>query len=160
MTSWVLYSCIAVVCWGVVGLLQKLGTNRISSRSLLIWLIVGFIALLPLLWRESSLSGLDWRVIAVGLLGGAANGFGSWALFASLEKGAKASVAVPLTALYPLVTIVLARTFLAETLTLRQCAGIALAIAGGALLSYETAEETLKPESGHKTKDVNDEPTN
>jgi bacterial/archaeal transporter family protein len=137
MNSWVLYAFIAVLCWGVVGLLQKLGTNRISSRSLLIWLIVGFALLLPVLWSGNSLSGLSWQVIMVGLLGGAANGFGSWALFESLEKGAKASVAVPLTALYPLVTIILARTFLAETLTLRQWIGIALALAGGALLSYE-----------------------
>jgi len=145
MNSWILYASIALVCWGVVGLLQKLGTNRISSRSLLIWLIVGFVALLPLFWREGDLSGMSWRVIAVGLLGGAANGLGSWALFESLEKGAKASVAVPLTALYPLVTIILARTFLAETLTLRQWVGIALALAGGALLSYETEGKPDEP---------------
>ena len=49
---------------------------------------------------------------------------------------------MPLTALYPLVTIVLARIFLAETLTLRQ-AGIALAVAGGAMLSYETEEKSV-----------------
>jgi bacterial/archaeal transporter family protein len=138
MNSWALYACIAVLCWGTVGLLQKLGTNRISSRSLLIWLIVGFAALLPLLWRGGNLSGLSWRVLLVGLLGGAANGLGSWALFEALEKGAKASVAVPLTALYPLVTIVLAQIFLTETLTLRQWVGIALAVIGGAMLSYET----------------------
>jgi bacterial/archaeal transporter family protein len=140
MNSWVFYASVAVLCWGVVGLLQKLGTNRISARSLLIWLIVGFAALIPLLWRGDGLSGLSWRVIVVGLLGGAANGFGSWALFEALEKGAKASVAVPLTALYPLITIVFARVFLAEILTFRQWIGIALAIAGGAMLSYETEE--------------------
>jgi bacterial/archaeal transporter family protein len=144
MGSWFLYASVAVLCWGVVGLLQKLGTNRISSRSLLIWLIVGFAALLPLFWCEVNFSGLGWSVITVGLLGGAANGFGSWALFESLEKGAKASIAIPLTALYPLVTIVLARIFLAETLTTRQWIGIALAVGGGVLLSYET-EEKVEP---------------
>jgi transporter family protein len=138
MDTWVFYACVATLCWGVVGLLQKLGTNRISSRSLLVWLVVGFAALLPLLWRGGALSGLGWRVLLIGLLGGAANGLGSWALFEALERGAKASVAVPLTALYPLVTIVLARIFLAETLTFRQWIGIALAVAGGAMLSYET----------------------
>jgi transporter family protein len=138
MDNWVLYACAATLCWGVVGLLQKLGTNRVSARSLLVWLIVGFAALLPLLWRDGSITGLGWRVLLVGLLGGAANGLGSWALFEALERGAKASVAVPLTALYPLVTIVLARIFLAETLTFRQWIGIALAVAGGTMLSYET----------------------
>ena len=140
MDTWVFYASVATLCWGVVGLLQKLGTNRISSRSLLVWLVVGFAAMLPLLWRDGALTGLGWRVSLVGLLGGAANGLGSWALFEALERGAKASVAVPLTALYPLVTIVLARIFLAETLTFRQWVGIALAVAGGVMLSYETEE--------------------
>jgi transporter family protein len=140
MDTWVFYACVATLCWGVVGLLQKLGTNRISSRSLLVWLVVGFAAMLPLLWRDGALAGLGWRVSLIGLLGGVANGLGSWALFESLERGAKASVAVPMTALYPLVTIVLARIFLAETLTFRQWVGIALAVAGGVMLSYETEE--------------------
>jgi bacterial/archaeal transporter family protein len=140
MDTWVFYACVATLCWGVVGLLQKLGTNRVSSRSLLVWLVVGFAAMLPPLWRGGDITALGWRVSLIGLLGGAANGLGSWALFEALERGAKASVAVPLTALYPLVTIVLARIFLAETLTFRQWVGIALAVAGGVMLSYETEE--------------------
>jgi len=143
MDTWVFYACVATLCWGVVGLLQKLGTNRVSSRSLLVWLVVGFAAMLPALWRNGDITGLGWRVLLIGLLGGVANGLGSWALFEALERGAKASVAVPLTALYPLVTIVLARIFLAETLTFRQWAGIALAVAGGAMLSYETEEKSV-----------------
>jgi len=142
MDTWVFYAFVATLCWGVVGLLQKLGTNRVSSRSLLVWLVVGFAAMLPALWRNGDITGLGWRVLLIGLLGGVANGLGSWALFEALERGAKASVAVPLTALYPLVTIVLARIFLAETLTFRQWAGIALAVAGGAMLSYETEERS------------------
>ena len=142
MDTWVFYACVATLCWGVVGLLQKLGTNRVSSRSLLVWLVVGFAAMLPALWRNGDITGLGWRVLLIGLLGGVANGLGSWALFEALERGAKASVAVPLTALYPLVTIVLARIFLAETLTFKQWAGIALAVAGGAMLSYETEERS------------------
>jgi bacterial/archaeal transporter family protein len=141
MDTWLFYALMATLCWGVVGLLQKLGTNRISSRSLLIWLVVGFAALLPLLWRGGALAGLGWRTLSIGLLSGAANGLGSWALFEALERGAKASVAVPLTALYPLVTVVLARIFLAETLTFRQWIGIAMAVAGGAMLSYETEKK-------------------
>ncbi len=143
MDTWVFYACVATLCWGVVGLLQKLGTNRVSSRSLLVWLVVGFAAMLPALWRNGDITGLGWRVLLIGLLGGGANGLGSWALFEALERGAKASVAVPLTALYPLVTIVLARIFLAETLTFRQWVGIALAVAGGVMLSYEAEERSV-----------------
>jgi uncharacterized membrane protein len=66
-------------------------------------------------------------------------GLGNWALFVSLEKGAKAAVAIPLTVLYPLLTVVLATVFLSERLTLQEWLGIALALAGGAMLSYETS---------------------
>jgi transporter family protein len=126
--------------WGIVGLLQKLGTNRISARSLLVWLTVGFILFVPwLAWRPGMLA-MSPRDAIVGVAAGLANGLGSWFLFRSLERGAKASVAIPLTALYPLVTILLATTLLAEKLTFRQWIGIALALAAGAGLSYETSD--------------------
>ena len=52
MSDWMYFSLIAVLLWGVVGLLQKLGTNRISADSLLIWLMVGYLLLLPwLVWN-------------------------------------------------------------------------------------------------------------
>ena len=122
-----------------MGLLQKLGTNRISARSLLVWLMVGFAVLLPLFVRQTSLSVLGTREILIGILGGITNGLGSWFLFASLEAGAKASVAVPLTALYPLITVLVATFFLGEALTSLQWAGIGLALIGGMMLSYERA---------------------
>ena len=141
------YSLLAIVLWGVVGLLQKLGTNRISATSLLIWLTVGFIVLLPLFMHNASLRGVGARGILVGILGGILNGLGSWFIFASLEKGAKASVAVPLTALYPLVTVLLATLFLAETLTGLQWIGVLLALLSGAMLSYEVSDTTPERDS-------------
>jgi len=138
VTDWVYFSFLAIVLWGVVGLLQKLGTNRISARSLLVWLTVGFVLILPWFLRGSNLFSLGMREVVIGTLGGITNGLGSWFLFASLEAGAKASVAIPLTALYPLVTILFATLFLAETLTPMQWVGIFLALLGGVMLSYET----------------------
>lgn len=137
MPPWILYSCLVIVLWGVVGLFQKLGANRISARSLLVWLTAGYLVLLPILLARSHVSGLSWRTIAIGTLGGFTNGLGAWYLFASLEAGAKASIAVPLTALNPLVTIALALPFLGERLTLLQWGGVTAAIVAGAMLSYE-----------------------
>lgn len=133
------YASVAIAMWGLNGLFMKLGTNRASARSMVIWVTVGFTLLLPFLWAGKSLAGLNLRVIFVGLLAGAVNGLGNWAVFACLEKGAKASVAIPLTALYPLFTIALATVFLHERPSALQWVGIALALAGGAMLSYETA---------------------
>jgi drug/metabolite transporter (DMT)-like permease len=139
VTHWMVYASFAIVMWGVNGLLMKLGTNRVSARSLVIWVTAGFVVLLPFLWTTTTLAGLGARMILVGLLAGAVNGLGNWAVFACLEKGAKASVAIPLTALYPLCTVVLATVFLKERPRPLQWLGIALALAGGAMLSCESA---------------------
>src|SRR5580765_3154599 len=133
------YASVAIVLWGVNGLFMKLGTSRVSARSMVIWVTVGFVVLLPFLWTTTTLSDLSTRVIFVGLISGLVNGLGNWAVFACLEKGAKASVAIPLTALYPLLTVILATAFLKERPTGLQWFGIALAIAGGAMLAYEAS---------------------
>lgn len=134
---WMTYAGVAIALWGVNGLFMKLGTNCVSARSMVIWVTAGFLIFLPFVWGFTSLSGLSAMVITVGLLGGFVNGLGNWAVFASLERGAKASVAIPLTALYPLFTVMLATVFLKERPTSLQWLGIALAVAGGAMLSYE-----------------------
>ena len=143
---WMIYASFAIVLWGVNGLIMKLGTNRVSARSMVIWVTAGFVLLLPFLLVSTSLAGLSARVILVGLVAGVVNGLGNWAVFACLEKGAKASVAVPLTALYPLCTVFLATAFLKERPSALQWLGIALAVAGGALLSYEPAVEAAPEE--------------
>jgi uncharacterized membrane protein len=143
---WGVYASVAIVLWGVNGLFMKLGTNRVSARSIVIWVTAGFVALLPFLWTTTTLSDLSTRMIFVGLIAGTVNGLGNWAVFACLEKGAKASVAIPLTALYPLCTVALATAFLKERPTALQWIGIALAVAGGAMLSYEPAPLTATKE--------------
>src|SRR5215469_6496490 len=140
------YAGIAIAMWGLNGLFMKLGTNRASARSMVIWVTAGFALLLPFLWAGTGLAGLNRRVIFVGLLAGAVNALGNWAVFACLEKGAKASVAIPLTALYLLCTVALATAFLNERPTGLQWVGIALAVAGGAMLSYEPAPATAEQE--------------
>ena len=57
-----------------------------------------------------------------------------------------ASVAIPLTALYPLCTVALATVFLKERPTALQWIGIGLAVAAGAMLSYEPAPLTATEE--------------
>jgi transporter family protein len=136
--TWITASLIVIVLWGVVGLLQKMGSSESSSASLLNWTCAGYVLLLPVLLIHSHLFDLSLRSILLGLLAGLTNGLGAWALYAALEKGAAASVAVPLTALNPLVTLVLALLFLGERLTPTQTTGVVLALAAAVMLSYET----------------------
>ena len=132
---WMVYASVAIVLWGVNGLFMKLGTNRVSARSMVIWVTAGFLILVPFMWKATTLSGLGPRVILVGLIAGAVNGLGNWAVFACLEKGAKASVAIPLTALYPLCTVALATAFLKERPTALQWLGILVGIGTGVLMA-------------------------
>jgi len=60
---------------------------------------------------------------------------GEWFLFKSLEHGGKASIVVPLTYTYPLITLLLAVALLGERLSPVKWIGICLAIVGAVLMS-------------------------
>jgi uncharacterized membrane protein len=135
--SWFWYALITVAAWGAVGLLQKLGTNRISSRSVLVWLFVGFALLVPFL-PLAQLTGLSPYLFFIGMLSGFLNALGAWFLFLSMESGAKASVAVPLTGLFPVITVVLGISILRERPTALEWTGVCCALLGGILLSRES----------------------
>lgn len=138
MSGWVALSLVAVVLWGIVGLLQKVTTNYITADAVLIWDRVGYLCLLPWLLLTTSLSNLGSRDFLIGTLDGVANSLGAWFLYASLESGAKASIAVPLTSLYPLLTVLMAVGFLGEKVRPLQWFGIGLALIAGVLMSLET----------------------
>jgi bacterial/archaeal transporter family protein len=137
MEAWIVPAVTALVLWGVVGVLQKLGSNRLGANALLLWVTAGYILMLPAVLGRSGSWAVSSDAILLGVLAGGVNGLGTWLLFRSLESGAKASVAVPLTALYPVVTVILAFIFLSERLSPREWFGVALALCGGAMLSYE-----------------------
>jgi transporter family protein len=69
------------------------------------------------------------------LLSGVLNALGAWALFAALKSGGKASIVAPVTALYPLVVIVLVPFVLKESITTLQVAGITCSLIAIVLLS-------------------------
>jgi transporter family protein len=137
MGNWILPTLLAMLLWGIVGLLQKLGSNRLNALALVLWVTIGYIIALPCFSIGSHLTSLSPRALCIGIIAGGANAFGTWFLFAALERGAKASVAVPLTALYPLITLVLAFVFLGERLSALEWTGVVLALCGGVMLSYE-----------------------
>ena len=132
---WLPYAVITLVSWGVVGLLQKLSTNYISAESSLIWLVVGFLLLEPLLYPGGALFHYSGWNLAWALLSGVLNALGAWALFAALKNGGKASIVAPLTALYPLVVIILVPFILHETITRLQVVGVVCALIAVILLS-------------------------
>jgi transporter family protein len=138
--TWLSYALLSLALYGIVGLLQKLTTNRVSADAALFWYSLGYLLLFPWFLSAAEFAGAAAGVVLLGLLVGFTARSGEYFLFNSLASGGKASVAVPLTSTYPLLTLLLATVFLAERLTPRQWTGIALAVAAGVLMSLETAE--------------------
>ena len=134
-TPWLLYTVLALACFGIVGFLQKISTDRVSAESALVWLIVGFMLLLPFIYSGPSMFQYPSRSIAYMIAGGLLNALGSWALLAAMKNGGKASIVVPMTAVYPLLVCVVAPLLLHEHLTRAQGAGVTLGLAAILLLA-------------------------
>jgi bacterial/archaeal transporter family protein len=135
VAPWFWFAAITLLAWGVVGLLQKLSTNYISAESSLIWLVVGFLLLEPLLYPGKAVLHYSGWNLMWALLSGILNALGAWALFAAMKSGGKASIISPLTALYPLVVVVIAPFILHESITLLQVVGVLCALTAVVLLS-------------------------
>jgi|ERR1022692_257022 drug/metabolite transporter (DMT)-like permease len=136
-STWMVYALLTLLLFGVACITQKLATRYISDELSTICFTIGFVILAIVIWVACSpslnLRVKDWVLgIVVGLLLAA----GSLTFFAAFRWG-KASVVTPLTALYPLVTVILAVAFLNERLDLIKIAAIAVSLIAGMALSKE-----------------------
>jgi len=66
------------------------------------------------------------------------NALGAGFLLAAMRSGGKASIVMPLTAMYPLVVVLLAPAILHESITPLQGVGVACALVSVLLLSTES----------------------
>lgn len=132
---WFWFAAVTLLTWGIVGLLQKLSTNYISAESSLIWLVVGFMLLEPVLYPGRGLIHYSGWNLVWALLSGVLNALGAWALFAALKSGGKASIVAPFTALYPLLVIAVVPFVLHEHITKTQMAGVFCSLIAVVLLS-------------------------
>jgi uncharacterized membrane protein len=136
-SAWMVYALLTLLFFGMSCITQKFTTRYISDELSTIFFTIGFVPLAILIWVAGSpdwnLSAKDWFLgIVVGLL----MATGTLALFAALRRG-KASIVTPLTALYPLVTVILAVVFLNEHFGSMKVAAIAIALIAGMALSKE-----------------------
>ncbi len=139
LPAWLVYALVAATCWGIWGVLAKGPSRELSG-----WMtqILFTFALIPsVIFAACSKHvrtgtdkprGLFWGFVS-GLLAAA----GNIAFYLALEKGAETSIAIPLTNVYPLVTIVIAWFWFKERLNGVQAAGILVAVAAIVLLSGE-----------------------
>jgi transporter family protein len=124
------------LAWGVWGLTAKVAVKEIGLQ-LLVWGQLANLALFPLyfvFFRE--LLPLKWDAIGIGwaLLTGALGALGTLFLYLTL-RAAPTSIVIPLSSLYPIVTVILAYIFLHEEISPTRILGVVCAIAAVWLLT-------------------------
>lgn len=135
MTSWFPAAFLSLLSFGLWGLFTKLAVVHIDSRSALIYQTLGVVAIgVIALSLVNFKPATDTKGFIYAILTGAAYGIGCLFYFVAASKG-KIITVVTLTALYPLVTIVLAYLLLKEAVTLKQWLGVMLALASILLMS-------------------------
>jgi uncharacterized membrane protein len=107
--------------------------------------VISTLGLVPimavLLGRGDRLSGRrERRGCILAVLSGLVGSFGNLAFYRLMSAGQSAATVVPLTSLYPLVTVVLAVLLLKERLNLVQAGGVALALVAIYLFNVGRAE--------------------
>jgi len=138
---WLLWSLASIVLWGTWGLVSKIASTGVDAYVNQLLYTAGLAPLLVFVaWtvhkqrntekRDGHGWGVFWAFLT-GILGGVGNIF----FFQALVTGGKASVVAPVTALFPMVTVLLALIFLRERLGRKQWAGLALAFVAIYLLS-------------------------
>ncbi len=147
MPRWFLLTVVAVFCWGLWAIISKLIGESVTAVQSQALSTLGLIPVLLALVRSKKLtaSGNRRRGITNAFLAGALTCAGNVAYYHALGAGAKASTVVPLTALYPLVTIALAVLLLRERLNGIQLAGAALSVVAIYLFNVPSVEGVVNP---------------
>lgn len=126
--NWLIYTLTALIFYGLWAFFPKLASLYLPARDVIIYQIIGIntIGLILLLTSkvkvQANLSGIVFAV-----LGGTTGIIGTFFLVKAFAHG-KTYVVVTLTALYPIITIILAFLVLKESFSLKNLIGIVFAL--------------------------------
>ncbi len=136
--DWLLYAVGAAVVWGFWGFLDKIVIDRSGWPILVIGSALTYAILTPavVLYFGKAMWPAPGIIWVWAILGGAAASLGMLLFYIALARGS-ASVVVPLTAMYPVITVLLSLTILKERPSIYQVIGIGLAAVAVVFLSVE-----------------------
>lgn len=134
-TNWILLSLLTLVLWGFWGFFGKVAAVHIDWKQVttLFALGVAMPAFMLYLYDRPAVNIVNvgsWYAIASGIVAV----LGLVTMYMAFQK-AEASLVVTITALYPLVTILLSICLLNEKITMFQGLGIFLAVVGIVLMT-------------------------
>jgi transporter family protein len=138
MPRWLAFSLLTIFVWGAWGVVSKVASGGVDANTNQVFFTFGLLPLILIVWRSPRMAdtkqgrrvGIAWAFLT-GILGGA----GNIAFFHALVIGGKASIVSPVTALFPVVTVILAVTLLHERIGTAQKIGLVLALTAIYLLS-------------------------
>jgi transporter family protein len=136
-TRTLLYSVMAIIAWGLWGVLIKYATMR-GMTGIAVYIVASLAPLLVIPWiylaykPEIPLTGSILIIITAGVFGT----LGYLFVIKALEK-ASAGTIIAMTSIYPAVTFILSYLFLGENADPKKVVGIVLALTGVILLSIE-----------------------
>ena len=129
--KWILFSLLTILTWGIWGIFTKISLKEYSWHQM--YIVTGIVTIITsiLIYTfaihskqtlDLGSSGFNYALAA-----GIASVLAYYGFYNALKFG-KASIVVPFTALYPIITIVMAFIFLNERISLYQGIGVVLAI--------------------------------
>src|SRR6185436_11252752 len=145
MPRWLRWSLLALLSWGVWAIMSKLIGEALSGAHNQALSTLGILPVIVALGisRKFSATGNRRRGILYALAAGAVSCIGNVFYYDLLSRGGKVATIVPLTALYPLATILLAMLFLKERLNRIQLAGVLLSLLAIYLFNVQREEGFL-----------------
>jgi bacterial/archaeal transporter family protein len=128
MKDWLLPTLGALLFWGLWGFIPKLTTQFLAPSSAIVYEVVGGLLLgVVMLSRLQFQPEVHPHGIALAITTGMLGFLGAFCFLTAVSRGPVTLVAT-VSALYPVVSVLLAISFLHEALTLRQGAGVILAL--------------------------------
>jgi drug/metabolite transporter (DMT)-like permease len=130
MRAWLLWTIVALLSWGVWAVLSKWLGNALTAEQSQALSTLGLLPiLLPLAWKaRRGLATASRKGLALAFLGGTITCLGNIAYYAAIARGEKVATVASITAIAPLVTVLLAMLVLRERINRVQLAGIGLSL--------------------------------
>jgi transporter family protein len=135
MPTWVVPAVAAFVCWGLWAFLPKITTRYLSPGSAVVFeALGGTVVALAVLVVIGFRPETDVRGVALAMLTGVLGVLGALGYLYAVMRGPVTLIST-VTALYPILTVMLAYGLLQEPVSLRQAVGIVLALIAISLLT-------------------------
>lgn len=136
MKGWVFPALGTFIFWGFWGFIPKITTRYISPKSAIVYEVLGgFLVAIMVMYSMNFRPEINPKGFAMAITTGVFGFLGALCYLLAVSKG-PVSLVVILTALYPVLSILLAVIILNEPITLKQGVGILLAL--GAMLLIVT----------------------